>query len=382
MKSEKHVAGAAALADLMNLNGLDDLMGVVDEQANFSRLDTADIKILSQQRNKDELEDDEQSIDDLAADTIDLGVLQPIIVCKNTTGGLEPYRLVAGERRLRAAILADLAKVPAMVYGELSEELINRIQYSENTHRKNLSMLNEAQVLARDVEELGSIQAVCQKRNKPASWVSKRLQLLDLPEHTRLLLTENVTSDLETLNMLRQVEKISPEAGQEAAKKVREAVEKGENVRKAAKAEKDKVKPPKAKAKPSPKPESLKEKEEEEFSRPRKSEGFEVGASLEYDPNEGSSAVAQVLAQLAGSALLDVIQEFSDNEPTTLALASEWLELYHTEGQTQIRPAVTLMESLRSGRFAAEGPSAAALAAYVSGVSGSDFDIIAILEAV
>lgn len=383
MKTDKHVTGASNLAGLMNLDGLDDLMATVEDTATFSRLDVLDVKILPQQRSADELEDEEQSLSDLAADAKALGVLQPILVCKNTTGGAEPFRLVAGERRLRAAILAGLPKIPAMVYGELSDELINRIQYSENTQRKNLSLLNEAQVLARDIEELGSIQAVCERRNKPASWISKRLQLLDLPEQTRKLFTENVTSDLETISMIRQVEQIDPDAGRAAAEAVREAVATGGNARKTAKAEKDKVKPPRKQAEPKP----PKQKDQEQQHQEEEAAPAAISTVLEdlpeYDTEAGRQAVAEILSRCQpGVPLATVLEQMRDAQSQEVGAAAEWLELNHLEGATQIRPAISLVEALRSGRFAADGPRAAALAAYVSGVAGADFEMVAILEAV
>lgn len=376
-QADKHAAGAATLAGLMNLDGLDDLMATVEEQATFSRIDVRDVKVLPQQRNADELEDDDQSLEDMAADARQLGILQPIIVCKNNKGGPEPFRLVAGERRWRAAIIAELPKVPAMVYGELPDELIDRIQYSENTQRKNLSMLNEAQVLGRDLEELGSVKAVAEKRNKPISWISKRLQLLDLPEHTRALFAENVTSDVETLSMVRQVEKIDPEAGRAAAEAVRDAVASGGNARKAAKAEKDKVKPPK---KQKPAEPTLPAAPEDDAAEELDQEP--AASACAYDPDAGKDAVAQILGRKPDAPLQTLIQQFEEFQPEALAAARQWLELYHTEGQSSVRPVVPLLEGLRAGRFAAAGPGAAALAAFVSGVSAADFDLVAILEAV
>lgn len=386
-QADKHAAGAATLAGLMNLDGLDDLMALVEEQATFSRIDVRDVKVLPQQRNADELEDDEQSLEDLAADAKELGILQPIIVCKNNKGGPEPFRLVSGERRWRAAIMAELPKVPAMVYGELPDELIDRIQYSENTQRKNLSMLNEAQVLGRDLEDLGSVKAVAEKRNKPISWISKRLQLLDLPEHTRALFAENVTSDLETLSMVRQVEKIDPEAGRAAAEAVRDAVASGGNARKAAKAEKDKVKPTKKQKPAEPTPPAVPEDAAEYLDQDdQEQESATIvtpsANAAEYDSGAGPDAVAQILGRKPGS-MRTIIQEFEESQPEILAAASQWLELYHTEGQHSVYPAFVILQGIRNGgRFGSEGPGAAALSAFVSGVSAADFDLAAILEAV
>lgn len=453
----KKPSAYAAVAGLMNMDGLEGLLAPVAGQATFGYVALSDIKILPQQRDSDDIEDDEQSLADMAENTKELGVLQPIIICNNATGGAERYRLVAGERRWHSARLAGLPTIPSMIYGDLTEEKIDKIQYSENTHRKNLSLLNEARVLQKDIEALGSIEAVCEKRNKPRSWVSKRLQLLELPEQARALFVEGVTSDLETIAMVRQIEQIDQEAGRAVAQEIRETVESGGNVRKTAKAAKDKVKPPKKTAPVSvpapaghepesgssssdmsaffptlpqegqdegqepawsasvleeqnqPRAEDLEQQQEQEPEQQLEPEQDQeqqpepeqqqqdqeqqqepagapesVATAAEYDPQAGREIVDKILRQEAhnaNSSLLDLLDQIAQAD---IDAATLWLELFHSEGAEHrsgvVGAAGVAVYRIRNSQFAGHGAGAAAMAAYVAGLQGWQFDFLNSLE--
>lgn len=243
--SKKPKSALEGLSDMLADSGLANLLGDDSSEAMFSRLEISQIKILPQHRGSDAMDDDEQTIEELSQDVQDQGVLQPIIVCKNVDGP-EEHRLIAGERRIRASLMAGKTIIPAMVYGDLTEDQIDRIQYAENVHRLNLRMIEEAKVLERDLKQLGTAEAVAEKRKKSPAWVSKRLALLSLPPQTTRLLTEKVSADLEVISDLRQIEKRSPEAAAKVVDKLKEERgQKGSNARETVKAVKDTVKPPK-----------------------------------------------------------------------------------------------------------------------------------------
>lgn len=164
------------------------------------------------------------------------GVQQPILVrpSKKTQG---KYELIAGERRWRGSRVAGKQRIPAIVKHISDAEFLN-IQLLENYQRENLTMLQEAAALKRMLDEVGSLERVAEmwqqatnKRSVSKSWVSERLQLLDLSEPARELIEENVTSDIGVINSVNRAAKIDPEAGKELAAEVRASDKKREVAR-------------------------------------------------------------------------------------------------------------------------------------------------------
>lgn len=209
-KANKQGGAFDTLAELM---GGSDLAGLTsqDESNNFSVLAIDEIDVKDQVRKVFDGED--STIAELAESIKVHGVMQPVIV--RPADGDKPYELVAGERRLRASILAGLASIPAMVR-ELDDDSARSVQLAENTHRLNLAQLELAAELQRDFEELGEdIEALMAKRQKSRAWISKLLSLNSLGEQATRVLVENVSADLEVINTVKQVEKVSPDAAKE-----------------------------------------------------------------------------------------------------------------------------------------------------------------------
>jgi ParB family chromosome partitioning protein len=86
----------------------------------------------------------EPALQELAASIREVGVLQPILVSRD---GRDRYRLVAGERRYRAAKLAGLTGVPAMVVDPMASDQRLILQIIENIQREDLNDLERAQAL-------------------------------------------------------------------------------------------------------------------------------------------------------------------------------------------------------------------------------------------
>jgi ParB family chromosome partitioning protein len=245
-KTKAKPSAAAGFADMLTVGGLANMLGGTDANAPvFTQVKIADIKILPQHRGSDAMEEDGQTLEELGADIADQGMLQPVLVCENDEGP-EPFRLIAGERRTRASLLKGIDTVPAMAYGKLTDEQINRIQYAENVHRLNLRQIDEAKVLQRDVERLGSVLAAAAHHNKSSSWVTKRIGLLDLPQQTSRLLTEQISADAEVIGTVKQIEKRDPEKAAAVVEELKEQRgKKGNNARETVQKAKDEVKPPK-----------------------------------------------------------------------------------------------------------------------------------------
>jgi ParB family chromosome partitioning protein len=118
----------------------------------------------------------EDALADLAASIKARGLLQPIVVRRVTDG----YRLLAGERRFRAATLAGLDRVPALIR-DGDDDL--EVALIENLQREDLSPLEEAEALALLIERHGySHKEVADLLGKSRPYVSNTLALNKLPE--------------------------------------------------------------------------------------------------------------------------------------------------------------------------------------------------------
>lgn len=110
------------------------------------------------------------------------GILQPLLVRTNENGR---YELVAGERRLRAARLVGMTKVPCVV-NEISESDSAVFAIIENLQRQNLDFFEEAEALAILVSEYRmSQEELCKKLGKAQSTLSNKLRLLRLSDEMR-----------------------------------------------------------------------------------------------------------------------------------------------------------------------------------------------------
>jgi ParB family transcriptional regulator, chromosome partitioning protein len=121
------------------------------------------------------------------------GVLQPIIVVRH--GGSGQYRIVAGERRWRAASAAKLTKIPAVVRSlEELEQL--ELALIENVQRVDLSPLEQALAVLKLQQQFNlSLEIIAKKLGKAPSTVSNMTRLLQLPEIARQALRDGKISE-------------------------------------------------------------------------------------------------------------------------------------------------------------------------------------------
>lgn len=116
-------------------------------------------------------------LEQLAASIAEHGVLQPILVTQTPNG----YRLVAGERRLRAAELAGLDRIPALVRTVAEQEQL-AFALVENLQRSDLSPLEEARAFRQLADDFGLTQEdVARRVGRSRSAVANTVRLLDLP---------------------------------------------------------------------------------------------------------------------------------------------------------------------------------------------------------
>lgn len=129
------------------------------------------------------------------------GVIQPIIVKKHTSGG--SYILIAGERRLRAAVMAGLAKIPAIIR-EADEKDAAIIALVENVQRENLGYMEEAQAYHRLMEDYNLTQGeVAERVGKRQSTISNKIRLLALPADIQSALIENKLTERHARALLK-----------------------------------------------------------------------------------------------------------------------------------------------------------------------------------
>ena len=130
---------------------------------------------------------DAERIEELAASIKAQGLIQPVVVRAIGPGR---YELIAGERRWRAAQQAGLAEIPALVK-EVPDQAVVAMALIENIQREDLSPLEEAQALARLIDEFElTHQQVADAVGRSRAAVSNLLRLLDLPDDIKRLLDD------------------------------------------------------------------------------------------------------------------------------------------------------------------------------------------------
>lgn len=126
---------------------------------------------------------DEEKLKELSESIRAQGIIQPVLVRKDGAG----YRIIAGERRWRAAQLAGLKEIPALVR-EASEAEAFEMALVENLQREDLNPIEEAEGYHRLVDEFRLTQEqVSQRVGKERSSVANALRLLQLPDEVKAM---------------------------------------------------------------------------------------------------------------------------------------------------------------------------------------------------
>jgi ParB family chromosome partitioning protein len=135
---------------------------------------------------------DQESLQALADSVAERGVIQPVLVRPRAGGTFE---LVAGERRWRAAKLAGLAHVPALVQ-DRDDATTLEVALVENMAREDLNPVEEARAVAALVEELGlTREAVGKRVGRSRVAISNLLRILDLPDEALGLIEDGTLTE-------------------------------------------------------------------------------------------------------------------------------------------------------------------------------------------
>lgn len=130
---------------------------------------------------------DDAEMAELAASIATHGVLQPILVAAAADGG---YELIAGERRLRAARIAGLTHIPAVVRETSGGDPLE-LALVENVQRADLNAIDEATAYRELIDRFGlSHEAVARQIGKSRVAISNALRLLDLAPETRQAISD------------------------------------------------------------------------------------------------------------------------------------------------------------------------------------------------
>jgi len=169
--------------------GLAQLLGetTTDSKSKFNFISLDSIEVGDQPRKNF----DEESLRELSESIKQVGILQPLLVVRHNDG----YKLIAGERRWKAAKMAGLREVPAIILDNFSELNLRAIQLIENLQRQDLNPIEEAKAF-QDLIKNHSLthEKLAEILGKSRAYVSNALRLLNLEASVLELVAKGLIS--------------------------------------------------------------------------------------------------------------------------------------------------------------------------------------------
>lgn len=154
---------------------------------------------------------DEDKLQRLADSINAQGVIQPIVVRVDDTQS-DRYILIAGERRWRAAQMASLDTIPAIIKEADSTEIV-AAQIIENIDREGFTLLDEVKAVMRMCDICGNASKAGDALGKPKSWISKRVAIAKGGEILEAFIRDGFTTDVNSNYQLARLLKKFPEEG-------------------------------------------------------------------------------------------------------------------------------------------------------------------------
>jgi ParB family chromosome partitioning protein len=155
------------------------------------RLASLGVDLLQRGRYQPRLDMRPETLGELADSIKMQGVVQPILVRplpRRGAGESQRYEIIAGERRWRAAQMAGLAEIPAVIR-DVPDEAAVAMALIENIQREDLNPLEEARALSRLIDEFGlTHQAAAEAVGRSRAAVSNLLRLMELADEVKALL--------------------------------------------------------------------------------------------------------------------------------------------------------------------------------------------------
>jgi len=164
--------------------GLSALISTDSQLADSDEIRELEIDLIRPGHQQPRTTFDQARLEELAQSIRTSGIIQPLLV--RPRGGL--FELVAGERRWRAAQLAGLARIPAIIR-EIPDEKLLELALIENIQRQELNPIEEANAYKRLIESLNLTQEeVAQRVGRDRTFITNYLRVLKLPSEIQLLL--------------------------------------------------------------------------------------------------------------------------------------------------------------------------------------------------
>ena len=159
--------------------GLDALISTEELTTNGSdTINEINIELIEANPNQPRREFDEETLQELADSISEIGIIQPITLRKLNNG---KYQIVAGERRWRASMRANLKTMPAYIIS-VDEEKLMEMALVENIQRQDLNPIEIALAYQQLIEQYGLTQEkLAEKVGKKRATVANFLRLLRLP---------------------------------------------------------------------------------------------------------------------------------------------------------------------------------------------------------
>ncbi len=188
-RTEKRGLGRG-LSALMADVGLDpeSPSGVRAEAADLSQLRQVPIDEISPNPDQPRRRFNEAALHELAMSISEKGILQPLVV-RAVSGQAAGYQIVAGERRWRAAQIAQMPSIPVIVR-DLSDQEVLEVAIIENIQREELNAIEEATGYRQLIERFGHTQdKIAEALGKSRSHIANLLRLLNLPDGVQNMVT-------------------------------------------------------------------------------------------------------------------------------------------------------------------------------------------------
>ena len=167
--------------------GLDALLGDTTLQAQSGGSVTLQISQVEPGLNQPRKHFDEEALADLSESIRQHGILQPLTVRRLASGY---YQIIAGERRWRAARMAGLTEIPAMIV-EADDRKVMELGLIENLQREDLNPMEEAMGYRSLMKDYGLTQdEVSQRVSKSRPTVANAMRLLQLPQEVQWLIEQ------------------------------------------------------------------------------------------------------------------------------------------------------------------------------------------------
>ena len=172
------------------------LSALIPRTGSGTGIETVDIDLIVPNPHQPRLRFDSTALSELAESIREHGVLQPVVVTQSSSDlGPMTYQLIAGERRLQAARMAGLERMPVVVREAAGKEMLE-IALVENLQRQDLNPLEEAQAFRGLNEDFGMTQEqIAARVGRSRTAVANTLRLLSLEDDIRASLASGQISE-------------------------------------------------------------------------------------------------------------------------------------------------------------------------------------------